>query len=57
MVVPGTTSALLVLPHSARSPRSVHDQRNQVASEVEEMLDAHPLAKILITMPDPQTPA
>ena len=51
VIVPGTAAASTVLPHLARSLRSVHDQRKQVAIQVEEILDAHPLAKVLISMP------
>jgi transposase len=51
VIVPGTSAASTVLPHLARSLRSVHDQRRQVAEQVEEILDAHPLAKVLISMP------
>ncbi|MEU0479225.1 IS110 family transposase [Streptosporangium sp. NPDC006013] len=51
VVVPGTSAAETVLPRLSRSLRSVLDQRRQVAAEVEAMLDAHPLAKVLITMP------
>ncbi|WP_425549023.1 transposase [Actinomadura meridiana] len=51
VVVPGTTAAATVLPHLARSLRSLHDQRDQVAAQVEEILDAHPLARVLISMP------
>ncbi|WP_329085801.1 IS110 family transposase [Actinomadura citrea] len=51
VVVPGTAAAATVLPHLARSLRSVHDQRKQIATGVEEILDAHPLAKVLISMP------
>ncbi|MEV4188971.1 transposase, partial [Streptosporangium canum] len=51
VIVPGTSAAETVLPRLSRSLRSVLDQREQVAAEVEAMLDAHPLAKVLITMP------
>jgi transposase len=51
VVVPATSAAETVLPRLSRSLRSVLDQRKQVAAEVEAMLDAHPLAKVLITMP------
>lgn len=34
VVVPGTTAAATVLPHLARSLRSVRDQRDQVAAQV-----------------------
>lgn len=51
VVVPGTAAAQTVLPRLARSLASVHDQRGQVAAQVEEILDAHPLARVLISMP------
>ncbi len=51
VVVPGTSAAETVLPHLARSLASVHDQRKQVAAQVEEILDALPLARVLISMP------
>ncbi|ACZ87542.1 IS110 family transposase [Streptosporangium roseum] len=51
VLVPGTSAAETVLPRLSQSLRSVLDQRKQVAAEVEAMLDAHPLAKVLITMP------
>jgi hypothetical protein len=35
----------------ARSLASVHDQRKEVAAQVEEILDARPLARVLISMP------
>jgi transposase len=51
VVVPGTAAAQTVLPRLARSLASVHDQRKEVAAQVEEILDAHPLARVLISMP------
>jgi transposase len=51
VTVPGTTAAEAVLPRLATSLRSVLDQRKQVAAEVERMLDAHPLAQVLTSMP------
>src|SRR3984957_1496794 len=51
VVVPGTSAAETVLPHLARSLTSVQDQRKQVAAQVEEILDALPLARVLISMP------
>jgi transposase len=51
VIVPGTAAAQTVLPRLARSLASVHDQRGQVAAQVEEILDAHPLAGVLISMP------
>jgi transposase len=49
--VPGTAAAETVLPRLADSLRGVLRQRRQVADEVEGMLDAHPLAKVLTSMP------
>jgi transposase len=51
VVVPGTTAAETVLPRLADSLREVLRHRDQVATEVERMLDAHPLAEVLISMP------
>jgi transposase len=51
VTVPGTAAAEKILPRLADSLRSVLDQRDQVAREVEGMLDAHPLAEVLTSMP------
>lgn len=51
VTVPGTAAAETVLPRLADSLRQVLQQRDQVADEVERMLDAHPLAKVLTSMP------
>ncbi|MEU4403870.1 IS110 family transposase [Streptosporangium sp. NPDC023963] len=51
VTVPGTTAAATVLPHLAWSLRLVHDQRKQVAAQVEEILAALPLAGVLTSMP------
>ena len=51
VTVPGTTAAEKVLPRLARSLREVLDQRKAIAAEVEEVLDAHPLARVLTSMP------
>ncbi|MDR7275760.1 IS110 family transposase [Catenuloplanes atrovinosus] len=51
VTVPGTTAAETVLPRLADNLRQVLQQRDQVADEVERMLDAHPLAKVLTSMP------
>jgi transposase len=51
VVVPGTTAADTVLPRLADSLKTVLQQRKTVASEVEEILDAHPLAPVLTSMP------
>lgn len=49
--VPGTAAAETVLPRLADQLRQVLDQRRHVAAEVEGMLDAHPLAPVLTSMP------
>ncbi len=51
VVVPGTTAAETILPKLADSLRELLKQRDQVAGQVEEMLDAHPLSEVLISMP------
>lgn len=51
VTVPGTTAAETVLPRLADSLRHVLQQRDQVAAEVERILDAHPLAGVLTSMP------
>jgi transposase len=51
VTVPGTTAAETVLPKLADQLAGLLAQRAQIAATVEEMLDAHPLAKVLISMP------
>jgi transposase len=51
VVVPGTAAAEKVLPRLADSLRDLLRQRDQVAAEVEGMLDDHPLAEVLTSMP------
>lgn len=51
VVVPGTNAADTVLPRLAETLKTVLAQRKTVAAEVEEILDAHPLAQVLISMP------
>lgn len=51
VAVPGTGAADIVLPRLADSLKSVLLQRKTVAAEVEEILDAHPLAQVLTSMP------
>ncbi|WP_435203041.1 IS110 family transposase [Janibacter sp. GS2] len=51
VTVPGTTAAEMVLPQLAEQLASLLDQRKQAAAQVEEMLDAHPLAAVLTSMP------
>ncbi|GLZ42789.1 IS110 family transposase [Actinokineospora sp. NBRC 105648] len=51
VTVPGTAAADTVLPRLADNLKTVLQQRKQVASEVEGILDAHPLARVLTSMP------
>ncbi|MGC5033374.1 IS110 family transposase [Micromonospora sp. DT229] len=51
VIVPGTAAAETILPRLADSLRDVLQQRDQVAAEVDRMLDAHPLAAVLTSMP------
>jgi transposase len=51
VVVPGTAVAETILPRLADTRRDVLRQRGHVATEIDRMLDAHPLARILTSMP------
>src|SRR3712207_5293115 len=51
VTVPGTRAAETVLPRLAEDLATVLDRRKQIAAEVEEVLDAHPLAAVLTSMP------
>src|SRR4051812_6142044 len=51
VTVPGTAAADTVLPRLADSLKTVLQQRKQVAAQVEGILDAHPLAGVLTSMP------
>jgi transposase len=51
VLVPGTTAADTVLPHLANSLKAVLAQRKALAAQVEEILNAHPLAQVLTSMP------
>jgi len=51
VVVPGTKAADQVLPKLAASLTDTLDQRAEIAAQVEEVLDAHPLAGVLTSMP------
>jgi transposase len=51
VVVPGTTAADIIAPQLAQLLKTVLDQRVMIAAQVEEILDAHPLAKVLTSMP------
>ncbi len=51
VTVPGTEAAALIVPSLAGSLTAVLDQRELLAGRIEELLDAHPLSKVLTSMP------
>nr|WP_322621394.1 IS110 family transposase [Streptomyces acidicola] len=51
VVVPGTDAASLIVPSLANQLKSVLDQRKLLAARIEELLEAHPLSKVLTSMP------
>ena len=51
VLVPGTKAAEVVLPKLAGQLADLLQQRADAAAQVEEMLDAHPLSQVLISMP------
>jgi transposase len=51
VVVPGTDAAAVIVPKLAANLSALLDQRRQLASSIEELLEAHPLSKLLTSMP------
>lgn len=51
VVVPGTDAAALIVPSLANQLKTVLDQRKLLAARIEELLEAHPLSKVLTSMP------
>jgi len=51
VIIPGTAASERVLARLADQLIALQVQRDQVASEIEEALDAHPLSEVLISMP------
>ncbi|MFD6273934.1 IS110 family RNA-guided transposase, partial [Nocardia asteroides] len=51
VVVPGTEAAALIVPSLAGSLTAVLEQRKLLAGRIEELLEAHPLSKVLMSMP------
>lgn len=51
VTVPGTDAAALTVPSLAGSLTAVLDQRKLLAGRIEELLEAHPLSKVLTSMP------
>ena len=46
VIVPGTAAAETVLPGLADALSDVYGRRDELANQVEEILDAHPLAGV-----------
>lgn len=51
VVVPGTDAAAIVIPGLAASLRTVLEQRRAMERQITELLEAHPLSKVLTSMP------
>lgn len=51
VTVPGTEAAALIVPSLAASLTAVLHQRKLLAGRIEELLEAHPLSKVLTSMP------
>ena len=51
VVVTGTDAAALVLPRLAEQLQRLRRQRDEIAVEVEKLVDAHPLQPVLTSMP------
>ncbi len=51
VVVAGSSAVESILPKQAQALAGLLDQRVQIAAEVEKVLDDHPLARVLTSMP------
>ncbi len=51
VVVVGTNAATTILPRLAEQLATLRRQRDEIAVEVEKLVDAHPLQPVLISMP------
>lgn len=51
ITVPGTDAAALILPNLAASLHAVLDLHTKFSGNIEERLDAHPLSRVLTSMP------
>ncbi|WP_093493421.1 IS110 family transposase [Streptomyces sp. 2112.3] len=51
VIVPGTDAAALIVPSLTNSLQAVLDQRKLLATRIEKLLEAHPLSKVLTSMP------
>ena len=51
VVVTGTNAAAHVLPRLAEQLATLRRQRSEIAAQLEELIDAHPLCRVLTSMP------
>ncbi|PWJ02318.1 IS110 family transposase [Streptomyces sp. NWU49] len=51
VVVPGTSTLDVIVPSLAKSLAAVHEQRRALEAQISELLEAHPLSKVLTSMP------
>ncbi|MFJ2563953.1 IS110 family transposase [Streptomyces sp. NPDC094154] len=51
VVVPGTGTLDVIVPSLAKSLAAVHEQRQALEARIEDLLEAHPLAEVLTSMP------
>jgi transposase len=51
VIVTGTDAATLVLPRLAEQLQALRRQRDEIAAEVEKIVEAHPLQPVLTSMP------
>ncbi|WP_306193206.1 IS110 family transposase [Streptomyces sp. MK5] len=51
VVVPGTATLDVIVPSLAKSLAAVHEQRRALEAQIEALLEAHPLSKVLTSMP------
>ncbi|MFE1782235.1 IS110 family transposase [Streptomyces sp. NPDC059506] len=51
VVVPGTGTLDVIVPSLAGSLAAVHEQRRALETRIESLLEAHPLSKVLTSMP------
>jgi transposase len=51
VVVPGTGTLDVIVPSLAKSLAAVHEQRRSLETQIEALLEAHPLSQVLTSMP------
>ncbi|MFD8300718.1 MULTISPECIES: IS110 family RNA-guided transposase [Streptomyces] len=51
VIVPGTNTLDVIVPSLAKSLAAVHEQRRALETQIEALLEAHPLSQVLTSMP------